>query len=82
MESAWCQRYPPVLSPTLRRRQEGLNAQVIEIAAKARHRLSARYRRLTGRGKPKQQVATAIARELLGFIWAIGVQVERTATTA
>jgi transposase len=82
VEAAWCQRYPPVLSPTLRRRQEGLSAEVIEIAAKARHRLSARYRRLIARGKPKQQVATAIARELLGFIWAIGVQVERNGAAA
>jgi len=82
VESAWCQRYPPVLSSTLRRRQQGLSAEVIEIAAKARHRLSARYRRLTARGKPKQQVATALARELLGFIWAIGVNVEHSGAVA
>jgi len=40
--------------------------------------LSARYGRLSARGKPKQQVVTAIARELIGFIWAIGVEVERS----
>jgi hypothetical protein len=67
------------LTPRLRARQEGLPAAVVEIAAKARHRLSARYRRLLARGKPRQQVVTAIARELLGFVWAIGVEVERTA---
>jgi transposase len=79
VEAAWCQRYTPNLTPRLRARQEGLPAAVVEIAAKARHRLSARYRRLLARGKPRQQVVTAIARELLGFVWAIGVEVERTA---
>ena len=79
VEAAWCQRYKPTLSRVLRARQEGLPAAVVEIAAKARHRLSARYRRLLARGKPKQQVVTAIARELLGFVWAIGVEVERKA---
>ncbi|HEY6383837.1 MAG TPA: IS110 family transposase, partial [Pseudolabrys sp.] len=39
-------------------------------------RLHARYRTLTARGKCKQQTITAIGRELLGFIWAIGVHVE------
>jgi transposase len=79
VEAAWCQRYAPNLTPRLRARQEGLPAAVVEIAAKARHRLSARYRRLLARGKPKQQIVTAIARELLGFVWAIGVEVERMA---
>ena len=79
VEAAWCQRYAPVLTRTLRKRQEGLSAEVQEIAAKARHRLSARYRRLLARGKTKQQIVTAIARELLGFVWAIGVEVERKA---
>jgi len=78
VEAAWCQRYSPGLTRTLRERQKGLPPAVVEIAAKARHRLSARYRRLLARGKPRQQVATAIARELLGFVWAIGVEVERT----
>ena len=46
------------------------------IAWKAQHRLHARYRHLLARGKCKQEVVTAVGRELLGFIWAIGVQVE------
>jgi len=41
------------------------------IADKARHRLSARYRKLIGRGKAKPVAAAAIARESLGFVWAI-----------
>ena len=79
VEAAWSQRFAPSLTRRLRERQEGLSAEVLEIAAKARHRLSARYRRLLARGKSKQQVVTAIARELLGFVWAIGVEVERKA---
>jgi transposase len=82
VEAAWSQRYTPVLSKELHRRQEGLSGEVQEIAAKARHRLHARYRRLLARGKTKQQVVTAVARELLGFVWAIGVEVERKAAAA
>ena len=61
----------------LRKRQEGLSEEVKEIAWKAQHRLNKRYRTLTAAGKEKQKVITAVGRELLGFIWAIGVQVER-----
>jgi transposase len=77
VEAAWCQRYKPVLSLLMRKRQEGLSAEVQEIASKARHRLHSRYVHLAGKGKTKQDVVTAVARELLGFIWAIGVSVER-----
>ena len=64
------------LGPTLRKRQASVSPEVKEIAWKAQHRLHARYRALTARGKCKQQAMTAIGRELLGFIWAIGVHVE------
>jgi len=77
VEAAWSQRYKPVLSSVMRKRQEGLSAEVQEIASKARHRLHSRYMRLLGKGKTKQEVVTAVAREMLGFIWAIGVSVER-----
>lgn len=76
-EAAWCYRHPPSISRALRKRQEGLSEEVKAIAWKAQHRLHGRYRRLVGKGKLKQQVVTAIARELLGFIWAIGVHVEK-----
>ncbi len=77
VEAAWSQRFSPVVTRRLRERQEGLGPEVLEIAAKARHRLHARYRRLLARGKTKQQTVTAVARELAGFVWAIGVAVER-----
>jgi transposase len=77
VEAAWTQRFSPVLSKPLKARQEGLDPEIIEIASKAMHRLHQRYMRLMGKGKNKQQVVTAVAREMLGFIWAIGVAVER-----
>jgi transposase len=77
VEAAWTQRFRPILSRPLKSRQEGLDPEIIEIASKAMHRLHQRYMRLLGKGKNKQQVVTAVAREMLGFIWAIGVAVER-----
>jgi hypothetical protein len=38
--------------------------------------LHERYRKLLVKGKNKGVVMTAVGRELLGFIWAIGIQVE------
>lgn len=80
VEAAWAYRHRPSIGPRLRKRQEGLSEEVKAIAWKAQHRLNSRYRRLTAKGKVHQQVVTAIARELLGFIWAIGVTVEREKT--
>jgi len=76
VEAAWAYRYRPAVGAALRKRQTTASAEVKEIAWKAQHRLHGRYRALTARGKCKQQVVTAIGRELLGFIWAIGVHVE------
>jgi hypothetical protein len=45
-------------------------ATVIQQAWTAQHRLHRRYRRLAARGKPKQLIVTAVARELTGFLWA------------
>jgi hypothetical protein len=60
----------------LRRRQEGLPAEITEIAWKAQNRLHKRYMTLIARGKEQRKTMTAIARELLGFIWAIGIKAE------
>jgi len=76
VESAWCYRHLPRVGARLRKRQEGIPAEIIEIAWKAQNRLHKRYRKLTMAGKDKKKVITAVARELLGFIWAIGVKVE------
>ena len=76
IEAAWAYRHRPAVGGGLRKRQATITPEVKAMAWKAQHRLHTRYRALTARGKSKQQVVTAIGRELLGFIWAIGVQVE------
>ena len=59
------------VSRKLHDRLEPLPAAIRDIAWKAQVRLCARYRRLAATGKPKVVVTTAIAREMVGFIWAI-----------
>jgi transposase len=77
VEAAWHYQHAPALSRRLVRRQAGLDGEVKEIAWKAQCRLSARFRKLTAKGKPRQKAVTAVARELLGFIWSIGTHIER-----
>jgi transposase len=57
-------------------RQDALPKVVCDMVWKAQLRLTARFRRLVARGKAKPKVATAIARELTGFIWAIAREVQ------
>jgi transposase len=78
IEAAWNYRHRPSLGTTLIARQSGQSETVKAIAWRAQYRLHARYRALLARGKSKQKVITALARELLGFIWAIGCELERT----
>jgi transposase len=77
IEAAWAYRHRPAVGGALRKRQATLSEEVKAIGWKAQLRLHARYRQLLGRGKCQQHVVTAVGRELLGFIWAIGVTVER-----
>jgi len=79
VEAAWSYRYSPKKSYDLKKRWEGLPPEITRIAWKAQHRLHNRYRRLLGRGKSKQVVITALARELAGFVWAIGKQQQEVA---
>ena len=75
VEAAWSYRHRPAIGPRLRKRQEGVAEPIKEIAWKAQVRLSKRYARLAV-GKDQRKIVTAVGRELLGFIWAIGVKVE------
>jgi transposase len=76
VEAAWSYRLRPGIGPALRKRQEGLPEEIKEIAWKAQIRLSKRYARLAAAGKDKRKIITAVGRELLGFIWAIGIKAE------
>lgn len=76
-ESALHQARAPRLSSRLRKRREGAEPASLAIAKKAEHRLSRRFMRLISRGKEMKKANIAVAREMLGFIWDIGVTVEQ-----
>lgn len=80
VESAWCYRHLPRVGEKLRKRHQGIPAEIIEISWKAQNRLYKRYRKLTMAGKDQRKVITAVGRELLGFIWAIAIKAERIST--
>lgn len=74
-EAAWAYQGLPRIGRQHHYRQEALPKVVCDIAWTAQLRLTARFRRLVARGKAKPKVATAVARELTGFIWAIAREV-------
>jgi transposase len=76
VEAAWSYRLRPGVGPALRKRQEGVPEEIKEIAWKAQHRLHKRYMKLSAAGKDQRKIITAVGRELLGFIWAIGTRAE------
>jgi transposase len=82
VESAWCYRHLPRVGEKLRKRHQGIPAEIIEISWKAQNRLYKRYRKLTMAGKDQRKVITAVGRELLGFIWAIAIKAERISTVS
>ena len=79
VEAAWSYRYPARVaqekSDIIVRQPKSIR----DIAWKAQTRLCQRYRRLSALGKKPTVVVAAIARELSGFIWAIGKEVKLTA---
>jgi transposase len=72
VESAWTYRHPPRVGAKKLYRLEQTSPKVREIAWKAQTRLTKRYRALSARGKKTTVVCTAIARELVGFMWSVG----------
>lgn len=75
VEASWCYRFPARKTAHLQRYAEKCSDEIQAIAWKAQKRLCGRYAHLLGRGKLKVQVCTAVARELVGFIWAIACEV-------
>jgi len=76
IESSWAYRHRPAVGLQLRRRQEGQSAEVCAISWRAQHRLHEKFMRLTMRGKGGGVASAAVAREFLGFAWAIGRSIE------
>jgi transposase len=75
IEAAWAYRYNARVSPNIHSRLETLPRPIQAIGWKAQVRLCKRFRRLTSRGKHPNVAVTAIARELLAFMWAIAKEV-------
>ena len=76
-EAAWCYRTPPrVGSWKWSRLPETVGQAAKDVAWKAQQRLHKRYRALLARGKKSQVAVTAVARELLGFVWAVACAAE------
>ena len=75
-EAAWnYTRMPKVGQYQLVHRNEALPQNARDLAWKAQVRLTSRYRYLMARGKRSTVAITAVARELVGFMWAIATDV-------
>ena len=72
IEASWAYRHHPREDYRLKKRAERVAPAVRAIAFKAQVRLNGRYRKMINRGKTRQTVLVAVARELMGFIWAVG----------
>jgi transposase len=70
VESAWAYQYRPAVGAILARRQDGAPAVTITRSWTAQQRLTTRFRRMQAQRRPNNVVATAVARELSGFLWA------------
>jgi len=78
VEAAWAYRHRPAEGYRHRKRAEGVAPGVRAIAWLAPTRLNAKYRRMLARGKTKQKTLVGVARELAGFIWAVGQEEQLT----
>ncbi len=76
VEAAWAYRYGARVSPIIARRQSGIAKPVTDLAWKAQLRLCARLRRLSARGLHRNKIVVAVARQLSGFVWALGQKVK------
>jgi transposase len=72
IEAAWSYQYPARVAKDKAEVLVRLAKPIRDIAWKAQTRLCGRYRQMHGRGKKPTVVTAAIARELAGFVWAIG----------
>ena len=78
VEVAWHYQHPARVTPIIATRQADLPRAVTDIAWKAQLRLHAKFKRLLARRVPKNKAVVAVARELVGFVWAIAKEVNAT----
>jgi transposase len=77
VEAAWHYRHRPRLCQRQHELLKALDPKVAAIAWRAQERLHRRYWALSQKSKPTGKIVTALARELVGFVWAIGVETEQ-----
>jgi transposase len=70
VQAAWSYRFAPKVGEALQRRQAGQDPRVIAHAWKAQHRAHKVFKRLSA-ARPPQVAVVAVARELVGFLWAV-----------
>lgn len=78
VEVAWHYQHSPRVSPIIATRQDHLPKAITDIAWKAQLRLNAKFKRLVARRVMKTKAVVAVARELAGFVWAIGQEVQNS----
>jgi len=81
VEAAWHYRHRPKLNQRQKELQPSLAPKVAAVAWRAQERLHRRYWALAKKSKPTGKIVTAVARELAGFVWAIGVETEKQLAT-
>lgn len=72
IEAAWNYTRRSLEGRIMKARRVDKAAAVVEIARKCDLRLNRKYHRMVSRGKRPTIAIVAIARELAGFIWAVG----------
>lgn len=78
-EAAWNYRFGARIGRQAYERQKELPESITAMAWKAQLRLSKRHATLSARGVQANKVCVAVARELAGFVWAIGRQAQHEA---
>lgn len=81
VEQATHYRVPPKISPQLSERQRNTPRWIKELSWKTQTRLSHRFSLLRKRGMHHNKIKTAIARELVAFVWELGTRFESKSST-
>lgn len=73
VEAAWSYRFTPKVSEEMQKRLQGHSAKLQNRSWEVQQRLCKRFARLRARGKEHNKIVTAIARELIGYVWDIAI---------
>ena len=76
IQAAWTYAKKSSLGKAQARRLKNQPEALVQVGHKARARLCAQYQKLCMKKNSKHAVV-AVARELLGFVWAVGIELEK-----